>query len=104
MKAAAAYTKAIKLDQENAVLYSNRSAAFLKLGKVAKAIEDADECIVLKPDWEKGYFRKGQALETKGDFSSAFDTYDTYKTYPNIGNKMQSDPIISQAQLNPRLR
>lgn len=25
---------------------------------------DAEECIRLKPDWEKGYFRKGNAFET----------------------------------------
>ena len=34
------------------------------MNKVTKAIADAEECIRLKPDWEKGYFRKGNALET----------------------------------------
>ena len=43
---------------------SNRSAALLQLNKVSKAIADAEECIRLKPDWEKGYFRKGNAYET----------------------------------------
>jgi hypothetical protein len=33
--------------------HSNRSAALLKLLKVTKAIEDADMCIKLKPEWEK---------------------------------------------------
>eukprot|EP00983_Pelagomonas_calceolata_P094200 1157861-Pelagomonas_calceolata.AAC.4 len=53
LKAASKYTQAIKIDPNNAVLYSNRSAALLKLLKVTKAIEDADTCIKLKPDWEK---------------------------------------------------
>lgn len=42
---------------------SNRSAALLKLNKVTKAMEDAEKCIALNPDWEKGYFRKAAILE-----------------------------------------
>jgi len=61
-KAVAAYNKALKADPENGVLYSNRAAAFLQLGKEVKAIKDADSAIALKPDWAKGYFRKGAAL------------------------------------------
>ena len=41
---------------------SNRAAAFLQLGKEIKAIKDAEQAITLKPDWAKGYFRKGAAL------------------------------------------
>ena len=62
VKAVAAYNKAIKADPTNGVLYSNRAAAFIQLGKEAKAIKDADQAIELKPDWAKGYFRKGAAL------------------------------------------
>lgn len=42
---------------------SNRSAALLQLSKTTKALADADECIRLQPDWDKGYFRKASALE-----------------------------------------
>ncbi len=106
LKAAAAYTQAIKLDPDNAVLYrcvrgrrggpcnsshacplglrcvpaqacapahncacSNRSAALLKLKKVSKALEDADKCIELRPEWEKGYFRKGAVLEEQNQLA-----------------------------------
>jgi len=41
---------------------SNRAAAFIHLGKETKAIKDAEQAIELKPDWAKGYFRKGAAL------------------------------------------
>lgn len=34
-----------------------------KLNKVNKAIVDADKCIELKPDWDKGYFRKACIYE-----------------------------------------
>ena len=51
------------VDDHHHHLRSNRSAALLQLSKVTKALQDAETCIKLKPDWEKGYFRKGSALE-----------------------------------------
>lgn len=62
LKAAALYTKAIKAEPDNHVYYSNRSNAFLKLSKVQKALEDADKCIELAPEFVKGYHRKASAL------------------------------------------
>jgi hypothetical protein len=42
---------------------SNRCAALLKLTKISRALEDAEQCIRLKPEWHKGYFRKGAVHE-----------------------------------------
>ena len=67
LKAAAAYTKAIKAEPNNHVFYSNRSQAFLKLNKISKAIEDADKCIALSPTFVKGYHRKATALRALPD-------------------------------------
>jgi len=36
---------------------------------------DAEECIRLKPDWEKGYFRKGNAFETLAKTEEALEAY-----------------------------
>ncbi len=47
-------------------MLSNRSAASAKLGKFDDALRDADECIKSKPDWGKGYGRRGAALEGLG--------------------------------------
>jgi len=71
LKAAATYTKAIKAaadhgienDAKLAPIYSNRSASFLKLSKVSQALQDAEKCCELKPDWDKAHFRKAAALE-----------------------------------------
>jgi tetratricopeptide (TPR) repeat protein len=66
LKAAANYTKAIKEEPESAALFSNRSAALVQLSKLPKALADAEECIRLEPEWDKGYFRKGAVLESQG--------------------------------------
>ncbi len=48
---------------------SNRSAALLKLNKVAKALADADAAIARDPQWDKGFFRKAAALEAQDKVS-----------------------------------
>ena len=48
------YSQAIKLDPEDPVFYSNRSAAYLSKGFHESALKDAKECIKLKPSWSKG--------------------------------------------------
>jgi hypothetical protein len=44
------------------VLYSNRSLCLLKCDEAYDALLDACACIGLKPEWHKGYYRKGAAL------------------------------------------
>lgn len=70
------YTNAINLDPENAVYFSNRSAAYLasKDGR-GKALKDGIQCIELKPNWVKGYLRKGAAEHALERFKEAMDTY-----------------------------
>ncbi|KAI9193202.1 uncharacterized protein BJ171DRAFT_640866 [Polychytrium aggregatum] len=43
------------------VLYSNRSAAYERVGKFHEALEDAELAIKHNPEWGQGYFRKGLA-------------------------------------------
>ena len=47
------YTKAIKIENDDAALHSNRSLAFLKAQQYFHANEDADKVIELKPNWTK---------------------------------------------------
>jgi len=54
--------QAINLDPKDAVLYSNRSFCHVKLGGAFEAFRDANTCITLRPEWTKGYYRKGAAL------------------------------------------
>eukprot|EP00668_Euglena_longa_P001084 GGOE01001295.1.p1 GENE.GGOE01001295.1~~GGOE01001295.1.p1 ORF type:complete len:569 (+),score=156.11 GGOE01001295.1:49-1707(+) len=69
------FTKAIEIDGNNHILFSNRSAAYCAAGKYSKALEDAIKTTELKPDWAKGWSRKGAALHGKGDFEGAISAY-----------------------------
>ena len=39
--------------QQQAVLYSNRSAAYCGKRQYTEALEDAEKCVKLRPDWSK---------------------------------------------------
>ncbi|EKX47128.1 hypothetical protein GUITHDRAFT_50474, partial [Guillardia theta CCMP2712] len=69
------YTMAIRLDEHNHVMYSNRSAAYAALGDWFRALEDAEFAIELRPDWARGYSRKGAALAGRGIFDKAVEAY-----------------------------
>lgn len=75
-KAIDCFTKAIELDASNHVLYSNRSACYASQKKFDKALEDAEKTTKIKPDWAKGYSRKGAALHGQGDLIGALDAYE----------------------------
>jgi stress-induced-phosphoprotein 1 len=60
------FSQAIILDPTNHVLYSNRSGAYASLKDFGKALADASKTTELKPDWVKGYGRKGAALHGLG--------------------------------------
>lgn len=50
------YSEGIENEPTNAILFSNRSAAYLKLGDFDMAKRDADMCIELDPKWSKVSF------------------------------------------------
>ncbi|OQS06113.1 hsp90 [Thraustotheca clavata] len=55
------------------ILYSNRSATRLKMGKLQLSLEDADAAIGIDEKFAKGYFRRGQALMKLKLYSDAVD-------------------------------
>ncbi|KAI5649221.1 hypothetical protein M9H77_35226 [Catharanthus roseus] len=99
LKAAALYTQAIKQDPSNPTIYSNRAAAFLHLMKLTKALSDAETTINLKPDWEKGYFRKGCILEAMERYDEALTAFEMALKY-NPQSSEVSKKIKKLAQLD----
>jgi len=69
------FTEAIGHDPTDHVFFSNRSACYASLEKYDEALSDGAECVRLKPDWPKGYTRKGLAEFFLKKYDDAIDTY-----------------------------
>ena len=70
LEALGGYTEATELCPQDAVLFSNRAACHMMLGKCdpscggkwfKKAVQDAKRCVKLRPTWPKAYHRLGTA-------------------------------------------
>ena len=70
-----AFSKAIELDANNHVLYSNRSACYASMQQYDEAVDDAEKCVSLSPAWSKGYVRLGAAFHGVGEHDQAIDAY-----------------------------
>jgi tetratricopeptide (TPR) repeat protein len=61
--AAEHYTSVLAAHPADHEVLANRCLAYLKLDMGQEALQDAALCVNLKPDWAKGYYRLGCALE-----------------------------------------
>ncbi|XP_071501098.1 tetratricopeptide repeat protein 28-like [Diadema antillarum] len=69
------YTEALDLDPANHILYSNRSAAHVKLKDYERALTDAIKARELNPKWAKAYYRQGVALQCLGRHADALAAF-----------------------------
>ena len=99
------YSKAIEIDPNNQILYSNRSLMHCNLGEFQEALDDADKAISIKPDYGKAYLRKGKALEGLNKIKEALDTYKLglEKDKDNAQLKQAVDELDAQVN-NPFLK
>ncbi|XP_072221494.1 uncharacterized protein [Leuresthes tenuis] len=56
------FTDAIKYNPKEFKLFGNRSLCYERLQQYENALRDADVALSMKPNWIKGFFRKGKAL------------------------------------------
>lgn len=59
------------MNQQSAVLYSNRSAVFLNLGNYQSALDDALKAIELDRTYVKGYYRAACAYYELGQYDKS---------------------------------
>ncbi|XP_051541593.1 small glutamine-rich tetratricopeptide repeat-containing protein beta-like isoform X2 [Myxocyprinus asiaticus] len=95
------YTKAIELDQRNAVYYCNRAAAHSKLGNYTKATVDCERAIAIDTSYSKAYGRMGLALTSMSKYPEAISYFkkalvldpenDTYKSNLKIAEQKQKE-------------
>jgi hypothetical protein len=69
------YSRAIDVDPEFVVAYSNRSAAYLKNNEKSKALRDAEMVTELDPGLQKGWSRLAAALHALKRWNNAFEAY-----------------------------
>ncbi|XP_058473226.1 tetratricopeptide repeat protein 28 isoform X1 [Solea solea] len=69
------YSEALAADPQNCILYSNRSAAYLRLGQYSTALDDAIKARLINPKWPKAYFRQGVALQYLGRHADALAAF-----------------------------
>jgi stress-induced-phosphoprotein 1 len=69
------YTESIRRNPKDHTVYSNRAQCYLKLMTPQPAVKDAEKCIELKPDFARGYSRRGMAYKMLKEFTLAMDDF-----------------------------
>lgn len=89
-KAIQFYTEAVELNPQDHTVYGNRAMAYANSNNFDKSLEDAEMCIKIKPDWGKGYHRKGAALHGKGELDAAVEVYQQGMKVDPANNAMKN--------------
>eukprot|EP00803_Ostreobium_quekettii_P006547 evm.model.scf_589.6 EVM.evm.TU.scf_589.6 scf_589:30137-41793(+) len=65
------YSRAIELNPNSAIYYSNRAAAHIRLENYGSALADATKAMDIDPKYIKAYYRRGDANFAMGKFKEA---------------------------------
>lgn len=80
----AKYTDAIKRNPKDAAPYSNRAAAYMKLGEFPMAMKDCERCLEIDPGFVKAYIRKGNIHFFMKEYHKCLTVYEKgLKLAPN---------------------
>lgn len=90
--------QAIHIDPSQAVSYSNRGNALLKLMQFHDAIASYDKAISLKPDYANAYYNRGVALKELDQIDAAIASYDkAIRIKPDFAGAFYNRGIALQA-------
>ena len=100
------YGKAIALDPNNEVYFSNRSAAYASLERWRESLDDSHEVVTLKPNWAKGWARRGAAFSGLGQHEEARKAYlkasQLEPGNPQLVEKMEAAAAAAKQPQNKR--
>ena len=69
------YDESIRRNPKDHTVYSNRAQCYLKLMTPQPAVKDAEKCIELKPDFARGWSRRGMAYKMLKEYTLAMDDF-----------------------------
>ncbi len=83
------YSEILETDENNYLILSNRSAAYIKLENWDEALKDAVTSTKIKPDWGKAWGRLGAALYGQDKLDEAIVAY-------NKANELEPSEIYTE--------
>ena len=96
------YSAALKLRPSEHTIYSNRSLAHLRVGKVEEALSDADKCVQLCPNFARGHMRRAVSLNVLQKYDNAKEAAVTgylLRGSDSIGKECISQWLIANQHL-----
>lgn len=95
-------SQAISADSSRAELYAARSQALCVCGEYAKALTDANYCIVIEVASAVGYICKGQALMQMRQFDRAAQSFRQAAQFDPVNEKIQ--PLLALCERSVQLK
>jgi len=102
------YSLAVQRTSDNVALgtlHSNKSMAYLQLGNVARALQEANIAVAKRPEWGKAYLRKAKAEEAllwnkQADYTIARAIQQTNGSSDEATVQAAAESIRSNALIN----
>jgi small glutamine-rich tetratricopeptide repeat-containing protein alpha len=94
------YSEAIALDDQNAVYFANRAAAYSQAGKHDLAAQDAKQALHVNPDYSKAYSRLGHAEFCLGNYQEAISAYEKGLDKEPTNANLKQSLAAAQAKWN----
>lgn len=93
------FSQALKHDRKFALAYSSRGAAFLKINRINRALDDLTRAIKLDPNYARAHYLRGLAYEEAGEVARAYRDFDrAIEIDPDLAAAYRSrDSVLEKA-------
>lgn len=95
-RAVVLYSRGLESESHNAILLSNRAAAYISLHRSEEALQDAVRAIECDPAYYKAYFRKADALRSIDRLSEALEVVTSAVAL--LGSRPELDTLRTELQ------